>query len=285
MFAFTEPFTEVTSGTPWKDAVVGPPDNQQSTGKANRFQPLSPTDPADSLVFLNEFAHHVNHGKKTQQQRKAPTISPLVVESSPPLLTPKERTAVKSMLIQSLADLDTDETRALIHALPKCRHALAKLALLCPVDAEVLQPGERWVMADTGSTLHGIDVAKECPEYKPHVRPTRGKKAGAETAGGGTISIDGDVDVTGIIDGEEYTIPFKDMKVSMPIASMRRTVKAGNDMFITEGGGAITNRKTKSQIRLHERLGVYFFKMKILPPKPGKVDQKVNRSTGFSGRA
>ena len=75
------------------------------------------------------------------------------------------------------------------------------------------------------------------------------------------------------------------MKVSMPIASMRRTVKAGNDLFITEGGGTITNRKTKSQILLHERMGVYFFKMKILPPKPSKVDQKVNRSTGFSGRA
>ena len=189
------------------------------------------------------------------------------------------------MLIKSLADLDSDETRALIHALPTCRNALAKLALHCPVDAEVLQPGESWVMADTGSTLHGIDVAKECPAYKPHVRLTRGKKAGAETAGGGTVEIDGDVDITGIIDGAEYTIPFKDMKVSMPIASMRRTVKAGNDLFITEGGGTITNRKTKSQIRLHERMGVYFFKMKILPPKPSKVDQKVNRSTGFSGRA
>ena len=140
------------------------------------------------------------------------------------------------MLIKSLADLDKDETRALINALPTCRNALAKLALHCPVDAEVLLPGERWVMADTGSTLHGIDVAKECPEYKPHVRPTSGKKAGAETAGGGTISIVGDVDITGMIGGEEHTIPFKDMKVSMPIASMRRTVKAGNDLFITAGG-------------------------------------------------
>ena len=52
----------------------------------------------------------------------------------------------------------------------------------------------------------------------------------------------------------------------MPIASMRRTVKQGNDLIITPDGGIIRNRRTKKVIRLHERQGLYFFKMKLLPP-------------------
>ena len=78
---------------------------------------------------------------------------------------------------------------------------------------------------------------------------------------------DGEIDLTGTIDGELRTIPFVDMKVSMPIASMRRTVKQGNDLIMTEDGGIIRNRRTKKVIRLHERQGLYFFKMKLFRPR------------------
>ena len=39
-------------------------------------------------------------------------------------------------------------------------------------------------------------------------------------------------------------ITFKDMKVSIPKASMRKTIKAGNGLYITENGGIIDNRKS-----------------------------------------
>lgn len=135
-------------------------------------------------------------------------------------------------------------------------------------------------MADSGSTVHAMDVGKELPKYKHLVRSVSNRKKGrsAETACGGKVGIEGEVELTGEIDGAIHTIPFFDMKVSMPIASMRRTVKAGNDLLITEEGGCITNRLTKQKIILHERCGVYFFKMKLLPP-----DQQPQRGEKSSG--
>ena len=91
----------------------------------------------------------------------------------------------------------------------------------------------------------------------------------------------------GHIDGHEHVVPFNDMKISMPIASMRQTIKKGNDLYITPSGGTIKNRKTGKTIKLHERGGVYFFKMTFLPPhlQPCSNDQdkgRKNMSLGFA---
>ena len=67
-----------------------------------------------------------------------------------------------------------------------------------------------------------------------------------------------------LIDGDLHVVPYKDMDVSMPIASMRQAVDKGSDMFLTKGGGWLKHKKSGTSIRLHERLGVYFFKMKFL---------------------
>ena len=96
---------------------------------------------------------------------------------------------------------------------------------------------------------------------------------------------DGEINLTGTIDGELHTIPFVDVKVSMPIARLRKTVKQGNDLIITEDGGIIRNRRTKKVIRLHERQGLHFFKMKLLPPQEQvqKTDQA--RASSFGRQA
>ena len=139
-------------------------------------------------------------------------------------------------------------------------------------------------MADTGSTLHGISVAKHIPGYEHLVRPCAAKRRGksAETACGGSVTIDGDIDLTGWIGDDLHTIPFNDMKVSMPIASMRQTIKAGNSLFITDGGGYIKNKATGKKIILHERCGVYFFKLRLLPPAQ---QQQSDRASGFTRQA
>ena len=77
------------------------------------------------------------------------------------------------------------------------------------------------------------------------------------------------------------------MKIAMPIASIRQTIKKGNDLYITEGGGVIRNRRNGKTIKLHERGGVYFFKMRFLPPnlQPASLDGMSNtndRSLGFA---
>ena len=83
------------------------------------------------------------------------------------------------------------------------------------------------------------------------------------------MEIDGELELSGLIGDENHTITFNDMKVSMPICSLRKIVKAGNILHITEDGGYILNRRTKQRIELHERAGVYFFKFQLHDP----VDQ------------
>ena len=103
----------------------------------------------------------------------------------------------------------------------------------------------------------------------------------AETACGGSVQIEGEIDLTGIIDGEKHAIPFKDMKVSTPIASMIKTVKSGNELVINEEGGAITNKNTGKIVRLVERQGVYFFRISLKPPHEQVQDDR-SRTPGFA---
>ena len=71
----------------------------------------------------------------------------------------------------------------------------------------------------------------------------------------------------------------------MPIASMRQTIKKGNDLYITPSGGTIRNRKTGDTIRLHERGGVYFFKMNFLPPHLQPQPPTHGASKGLKNKA
>ena len=144
-------------------------------------------------------------------------------------------------------------------------------------------------MADSGSSLHAMDIAKELPGYAHLVTPLpEGKKGkGAETASGDRVEIKGTISLSGHVDGHEHTVPFNDMKISMPIASMRQTIKKGNDLYITPEGGTIRNRRTGKTIHLHERGGVYFFKMCFLPPhqqpQPDSAKNgRKNKALGFA---
>ena len=100
------------------------------------------------------------------------------------------------------------------------------------------------------------------------------------------MAINGTIELKGHVDGQATMMKFNDMPISMPIASMRQTIKRGNDLHITPHGGVIRNRVSGKTIKLHERGGVYFFKMKLLPPHlqvdTGNAAPPKNRSTGFA---
>ena len=213
----------------------------------------------DIVQALSTFAHDVVRGKRQSQsvRRKQARLD---------RSTENEMHSKTNVVIQSEADLDAQD---LIHALPRDEKSLRKIAKRHQ-PREHLRKGEIWVMADSGSTLHAIDVKKELPGYAHLVRPSRKHRGrSAETACGGRVEIDGELELSGLIGDEAHTITFNDMKVSMPICSLRKIVKAGNILHITEVGGYILNRKTKQKIELHERAGVYFFKFQLHDP----VDQ------------
>ena len=202
-------------------------DDDQSTGQ-------------DEFDFLHNVAHRIQLGKKLPQS--------------------KRKGSMKNA--QNL-----EQIRQVMRPLPKDPQVLNQLMRLCPQDEKPLAPGEFWCMADTGSTLHAINVEKEIPKYAHLVRkiPNHKKGKGAECANGGRLQIKGDIRLKGRIDDEIYTVPFKDMDVSMPIASMPQVVANGSDLLISLDGAKIM-RKDGREIQLHERKGVYFFKMALLPP-------------------
>ena len=69
-----------------------------------------------------------------------------------------------------------------------------------------------------------------------------------------------------VISGIDVPIAFSNMKVDVPILSVRRMVKLGNDVVFTESGGTITNRVTGQILTFVEADGTYWIKLKVGPP-------------------
>ena len=104
-----------------------------------------------------------------------------------------------ALTIKSLADLDKPAVREMIHALPRDRKSLKRLAKLCPDKEEVLGLYERRVMADSSSLLHAMDTSKGLPGFEHTIVPLPGGKKGrgAETASGDRVEIGGAVALKG----------------------------------------------------------------------------------------
>ena len=69
------------------------------------------------------------------------------------------------------------------------------------------------------------------------------------------------------------TITFQNVKVVSPILSVRQLVKKGHRVEFWDGGGCITGAgKGGHKMSFVERNGVYYMKMKFLPPtKPNEA--------------
>ena len=72
-------------------------------------------------------------------------------------------------------------------------------------------------MADTGSTANAMRVSKPLPKYQHLARPY--DQPGTECAHGINMETDGELELAGFVDGLLHVVPFKDMSVTMLIAS------------------------------------------------------------------
>ena len=144
---------------------------------------------------------------------------------------------------------------------------------------KLLKPGERWLMFDSGSNVDAADVSEHFPGYANLVVPNGDARGSAECASGGVVQCRGKVVIEGSIDGQATAIPFRDMKIKMPIASLKNRVvgEDGFDIFITDGGAVMRHRRTHNLAKLYDRGGVYFAKFKPHAPK----NQKIDTSTPF----
>ena len=84
-----------------------------------------------------------------------------------------------------------------------------------------------------------------------------------------------------VINGEDHVLPLEDLPLEMPILRVRKLVRKDNYVTSRDGGGYIQNVKTGRKMRFVERHGVYFIKVQVKAPSPGKASEGVKPMSGF----
>lgn len=131
-----------------------------------------------------------------------------------------------------------------------------------------LEDDEVWALVDSGSTLNAAWIKKHFPQWMRHTISSKQQLRGdiATTAGGHELKHHGRCKVETVICGLDMPITFSNIKVDVPILSVRRMVKLGNDVVFTESGGTITNRSTGAILTFVEAEGTYWIKLKVKSP-------------------
>ena len=70
----------------------------------------------------------------------------------------------------------------------------------------------------------------------------------------------------GNANGQDLRIPFDNMKVKLPILSVRELMSKGCKMTLTEHGGVIRNKLKNQQIDLVVHDDLWYVKLKVKPP-------------------
>ena len=235
-------FVLVSEGTAWDKAQCGP-SVRHDAAQINTFAELDTEEPEQLADSLNKWAHAVIDEKQkiSQKQRKKNSRKPL--------------------------DLNA------VKALPSDFASLAKIAKNHPGN-HLLKPGEQWVIMDSGANLDAANIVEHFPEYVHLIDQSNLSDGGAECASGDVVKCRGTVQVNGSLDGQSTSIHFRDMKIKMPIASMKKRVEGadGYDVFITEGGAVMRHRKNGALVKLYDRGGVYFAKFKTKLPNASTRD-------------
>ena len=189
----------------------------------------------------------------------------------------KNRAAPKSYSIQTPQDLDKmlDE-----------RNKIAKIAAQSNqnnfsstdhLPNIPLEDDEMVMLVDSGSTLNAADIAKHFSAYVDLIIASRGQAMGesATTAGGHKLANEGRCRVNATVNGEDFPVPFQNMKVDVPILSVRKYMKNGYDFHFTEQGGYMKCRLNGKVFNFIEADGAFWIKMKISAPPGSKAKPSV----------
>ena len=130
------------------------------------------------------------------------------------------------------------------------------------------EDGEVLCLVDSGATISAASIDTQFPAYSHLVEETDASRrgSGATTASGQKLVNKGRCVVHGSAQGTDLNMAFKDMEIEVPILSVRKMVKKGNDVNFEKGGGTIVNRSTGRVLRFYEHDGVYFLKVKVTDP-------------------
>ena len=159
--------------------------------------------------------------------------------------------------ICSEQDLDLFlKTHPKIAAIPEKVARLKKVLKSMPPELKCSDE-EVLCLVDSGATINAAWIERHFPQYEDLVQPTEASMNGdgATTAGGQKLKNKGRCVVHGSSQGMDLNIAFKDMETEVPILSVRKMVKKGNDVNFEKGGWTIVHRTTGRTPKLYEHDG------------------------------
>ena len=123
-------------------------------------------------------------------------------------------------------------------------------------------------LVDTGSTLNAADIAKHFPAFADRIISSKAQLQGetATTAGGHQLRNEGRCRVDATIDGQAFPVPFQNMKVDVPIISVKKFMRSGFDFHFTEDGGYMKCRVNDKIFHFIEADNAFWIKLKIPQP-------------------
>ena len=111
------------------------------------------------------------------------------------------------------------------------------------------------------------DTENHFPDHMLYQPEEIGRGDFALTANGDKLFNLGGFSVTGVCNGVKVVLGFMNMKVDVPVASVRTFVKNGNEVEFFDGGGVVRNKENGAQLPFIEMGGVYFLQLRVKPPK------------------
>ena len=176
-------------------------------------------------------------------------------------VAPKKTKNVQHVVFKSEKGLDQLlASHPTLAALPSDAHARKELAKLSPKSRKYV-----YVMMDSGASRNVANLQKHFPWLANQLKPNnvQRRRAFAHTSNGEKLYYEGEFTVDGDCNGVPLSLNFTNMQVEVPIASVRKFVKSGNDVAFYEGGGCIVNRESKDKVKFVELGGVYFPKVRV----------------------
>lgn len=131
-----------------------------------------------------------------------------------------------------------------------------------------LEDDEVVCLVDSGSTINAAWINEHFPECLQHLisAEAQTRDEGATTAGGQELKNEGRCRIETTVDGHDFPVPFQNMRVDVPILSVRKYVKAGLTFDCSEEGGYMESRTNGKRFRFIESDGAFWIKMKVTPP-------------------
>ena len=182
------------------------------------------------------------------------------------VLKARKKIEPKSYKIQNIAQLEKmlkDKSRISKIAKVPSNRQIKRMRENLP-DIE-LEDDEVLALVDSGSTINAADIAAYFPEYVQNIVASRASSSGetATTAGGHELKNMGRCKIDATVDDHPFPVAFQNMKVDVPIISIKKYVKTGFDFHFTEEGGYMECRLNGKQFHFIECDGAYWIQIKI----------------------